>query len=154
MAKNQITAEGLADLNAKLAEMEGPGRQAIADRILVARGFGDLSENAEYHAAKDDQAHHETAILRLKERIADAEVVTKAPSDGTVGFGSTVTWLDTTTEKEQTFTIVASHEASPADGRLSAESPIAVKLTGKKPGDTISLDLPAGRRSLKVISVS
>lgn len=154
MAKNQITAEGLADLNAKLAEMEGPGRQAIADRILVARGFGDLSENAEYHAAKDDQAHHETAILRLKERIADAEVVTAAPSDGTVGFGSTVTWLDTTTGKEQTFTIVASHEASPAEGKLSAESPIAVALTGASEGDSVTADLPGGKRELKLLKVA
>lgn len=154
MAKNQITAEGLADLKDKLAAMEGPGRQAIADRILVARGFGDLSENAEYHAAKDDQAHHETAILRLKERIADAEVVSGAPADGKVGFGSTVTWLDGSAGREQTFTIVASHEASPADGKLSAESPIAVALTGAGEGDSVVVDLPAGKRELKILKVA
>jgi len=154
VARNQITPQGLKDLKAKLEIMEGVDREAIAARILVARGFGDLSENAEYHAAKDDQAHHETAILRLRDKILGAEVISELPTDGSVGFGSTVTWLDEGAGKEQTFTIVASHEASPADGRLSAESPIAVKLTGKKPGDTISLDLPAGRRSLKVISVS
>ncbi|MCX6393521.1 MAG: transcription elongation factor GreA [Solirubrobacterales bacterium] len=154
MAENLITAEGLADLNAKLAEMEGHGRQEIADRILVARGFGDLSENAEYHAAKNDQAHHETAVLKLRARIQEAVVVTEAPSDGTVGFGSTVTFLDQTSGKEQTFTLVASHEAKPADGKLSAESPMAQALMRASKGDSVRVALPAGERKLTVVSVA
>ena len=154
MAENFITAEGLADLKAKLAEMEGPGRQDIAEKILVARGWGDLSENAEYHAAKNDQAHLETAILRLRDKIDNAAVVEGAPSDGTVGFGSTVTYLDETAGKEQTFTLVASHEAKPSEGTLSSESPIATALMGASSGDTVTAQLPSGARPLKVISVS
>ncbi len=154
MAENFITAEGLADLKAKLAEMEGPGRQDIAEKILIARGWGDLSENAEYHAAKNDQAHLETAILRLRDKIDNAVVVEGAPSDGTVGFGSTVTYLDETAGKEQTFTLVASHEAKPSEGTLSSESPIATALMGASSGDTVTAQLPSGARPLKVISVS
>ena len=154
MAKNQITAEGLAELNAKLAEMEGPGRSEIAERILIARGWGDLSENAEYHAAKNDQAHHETAILKLRARIQDATVVDAAPSDGTVGFGSTVTFLDQTSGKEQTFTLVASHEAKPSEGKLSAESPMASALMGAAKGEEVQVSLPAGKRTLTVVNVA
>lgn len=154
MAENFITAEGLADLKAKLEEMEGPGRQEIAEKILVARGWGDLSENAEYHAAKNDQAHHETAILRLRDKIDNAVVVEGAPSDGSVGFGSTVKFLDETSGKEQTFTLVASHEANPAEGKLSSESPIASALMGASEGDTVTAQLPAGGRDLKILSVS
>jgi transcription elongation factor GreA len=154
VSENLITTDGLRELEQKLAEMEGPGRQAIADRILVARGFGDLSENAEYHAAKDDQAHHETAILVLRDRIQGAVIVDEAPADGTVGFGSVVTFRDDASGKEQTFTLVASHEAKPAEGKLSAESPMARALMGATEGDEVTVSLPVGQRALKVLSVS
>lgn len=154
MAGKFITPDGLAELNARLAEMEGPGRQEIADRILVARGWGDLSENAEYHAAKNDQAHHETAILKLKERIADAVVVDEAPTDGRVGFGSTVRFVEVDSGDERTFTLVASHEAKPAEGKLSAESPMAIALTGSAAGDEVTVSLPAGERVLRIVDVS
>lgn len=153
MADNLITEEGLGELKARLAEMEGPGRQQIAEKILVARGWGDLSENAEYHAAKNDQAHHETAILKLRERIQTAVVVEDAPGDGTAGLGSTVTFLDEEAGREQTFTLVASHEANPGEGRISAESPIAAALIGSVAGDTVNAALPAGGRSLRIIAV-
>ena len=153
MAENLITEQGLEDLKAKLVEMEGPGRQEIAEKILVARGWGDLSENAEYHAAKNDQAHHETAILKLRERIQTAVVVDDAPSDGTVGLGSTVKFLDDEAGREQTFTLVASHEANPGEGKISAESPIAAALMGCAAGDAVKAKLPAGERSLKILSV-
>ena len=149
-----VTEAGLEELKAKLAEMEGPGRQVIADRILVARGFGDLSENAEYHAAKDDQAHHETAILRLRDRIQNAVIVNDVPDDGSVGFGSTVTFVDSSSGKEQTFKLVASHEADPAKGMISAESPIAKALIGSSAGDEPTANLPSGPRVLKVVSVA
>ena len=154
MSETKITTQGLEDLKTRLVEMEGPMRQEIADRILVARGYGDLSENAEYHAAKDDQAHHETAILRLREKIQTAVIIDEAPSDGTVGFGSTVTYEDQSTSKQQTFKLVASHEAKPAEGTLSAESPIATALSGAKAGEEVTANLPSGPRKLTVISVS
>lgn len=154
MSEKLITSEGLEELKAKLAEMEGPGRQAISDRINVARGFGDLKENAEYHAAKDDQAHHETAILRLRDRIQSAVVVDEVPSDGTIGLGSTVTWLDVEAGREQTFKLVASHEADPSDGKLSSESPIASALIGKAEGDEATAALPSGARLLRILKVA
>jgi transcription elongation factor GreA len=153
MAENMITSEGLRELEERLAEMEGPGRREIADRILIARGWGDLSENAEYHAAKNDQAHHETAILKLRDRIQTAVVVDDLPSDGTVGFGSTVKFLDADSGREQTFTLVASHEASPSEGKLSAESPVAVALMGSAEGDEVKVSLPNGEKTFRILKV-
>src|ERR1700735_3834876 len=90
-AANLITAEGLQSLNAELAELEGDGRREIAERIKTAREWGDLKENSEYHDAKNEQAHLETKIARVREKIAAAVVVENAPvADGVVGFGSTV----------------------------------------------------------------
>jgi transcription elongation factor GreA len=153
-ATNLTTAEGLATLNAELAELEGEGRREIADRIKTAREWGDLKENSEYHDAKNDQAHLETKIARLREKIAAAVVVEEAPSvpGGMVGLGSTVVVRDQD-DIEQTWRIVSSHDAAPAEGRLSAESPVAMALLGRGPGDQVSVSLPKGKRVLTVLNV-
>jgi transcription elongation factor GreA len=149
-----MTAEGLQALEAELAILEGDGRRAIAERIKTAREWGDLKENSEYHDAKNDQAHLETKIARLREKIADALVVEEdAAAAGVVGFGSTVVVRDAD-GVERTWRIVSSHDAAPGDGRLSAESPVAVALLGRAPGDKASVALPKGRRTLTVVSVS
>ena len=151
---NVTSAEGLQTLNEQLRELEQEGRREIAERIKVAREWGDLKENSEYHDAKNEQAHLETKIARLRERISRAVVVAdQAPDDGTVGFGSTVTVRDEQ-GGEQTWQIVSSHEASPADGRLSADSPVARALVGRRTGDQARIDLPRGARQLTVVSVS
>src|ERR1700735_3682935 len=130
-AANLITAEGLEILNAELAELEGEGRREIAERIKTAREWGDLKENSEYHDAKNEQAHLETKIARLREKIAAAVVVEEAPvADGVVGFGSTVVVREED-GAERTWRIVSSHDADPAEGRLSAESPVALALLGR-----------------------
>ena len=119
-ATNLITAEGLETLKSELDALEGEGRREIAERIKTAREWGDLKENSEYHDAKNDQAHLETKIARLREKITGAVVVaeeTQAPA-GVVGFGSTVVIRDQD-GAEQTWRIVSSHDASPKDGRLS-----------------------------------
>jgi transcription elongation factor GreA len=154
-ATNLITAEGLQALHEELAELEGAGRREIAERIKTAREWGDLKENSEYHDAKNDQAHLETKIARLREKIADAVVVSEeAGSDaGVVGFGSTVVVRDQE-GAEQTWRIVSSHDAAPGEGRLSAESPVAVALLGRAPGEEISVALPRGTRTLTVLSIS
>jgi len=154
-ATNLITAEGLEALNAELAVLEGEGRRDIAERIKTAREWGDLKENSEYHDAKNEQAHLETKIARLREKIADAVIVEEHSSDadGVVGFGSTVVVRDPD-GREQTWRIVSSHDAAPGDGRLSAESPVAVALLGRAPGDQTSVSLPRGKRTLTVVSVS
>ena len=153
-AANLITAEGLETLESELAVLEGDGRREIAERIKTAREWGDLKENSEYHDAKNDQAHLETKIARLREKIADAVVVAdEPPRAGVVGFGSKVLVRDQD-GLEQTWLIVSSHDASPRDGRLSAESPMAVALLGRREGDQISVSLPRGSRTLTILSVS
>jgi transcription elongation factor GreA len=150
------TAEGLEALKAELEVLEGEGRREIAERIKTAREWGDLKENSEYHDAKNDQAHLETKIARLREKIADAVVVAEVQAggvDGVVGFGSTVVVRDQD-GAEQTWRIVSSHDASPRDGRLSAESPVAVALFGRAPGEQTSVLLPKGKRTLTIVSVS
>jgi len=148
-----ITADGLATLNAELADLEGRGRRDIAERIKTAREWGDLKENAEYHDAKNEQAHLETRILRLREKISRAEVVEVAAPSGTVGFGSTVTVEDENGSR-QIWHIVSSHEAAPVQGRLSVDSPVARALEGRGEGDRVTIALPRGQRVLSIVAVS
>lgn len=153
-AANLTTAEGLEALETELARLEGDGRMQIADRIRTAREWGDLKENAEYHDAKNEQAHLETKIARLREKIAAAVVVDEkiGDGDGAVAFGSTVAVRDEE-GVEQTWRIVSSHDAAPREGRLSAESPLAGALLGRRPGDEVTVSLPRGQRTLTVVSV-
>jgi transcription elongation factor GreA len=153
-AANMMTADGLQELHGELAVLEGDGRREIAGRIKTAREWGDLKENSEYHDAKNEQAHLETKIARLREKIAAAVIVEEAPltAGGLVGFGSSVLVRDQN-GVEQTWRIVSSHDAAPAEGRLSAESPVAVALLGRAPGEKTSVSLPKGKRELTIVSV-
>jgi len=146
------TAAGLAALQRELAELEGEGRRQMAERIKAAREWGDLKENSEYHDAKNEQAHLETKIARLRERIAAAVVVEEAADAEVVGFGSTVVVRDQE-GVEGTWQIVSSRDAAPKEGRLSAESPVAVALLGRAVGEEVSVALPRGERRLTVVSV-
>jgi transcription elongation factor GreA len=151
---NLTTAEGLDTLNAELAALEGEGRRDIAGRIKTAREWGDLKENSEYHDAKNEQAHLETRIQRLREKIANAVIVEDAaPTGGVVGFGSTVVVRDED-GSEKTWQIVSSRDAAPGEGRVSAESPMATALMGLASGDQVAVSLPRGSRSLTILSVS
>ena len=145
-----ITADGLVELKAELERLEGDERRKIAERILRARELGDLSENAEYHAAKDDQAHLETRILKLRERLRNARVVETDTDSNVVVFGTTVTFVDEGTGKEQTFTIVGTTEQDLKAGKLSAESPIAQALMGAHVGDVVAVETPGGTRDMRV----
>ncbi|HEY8304189.1 MAG TPA: transcription elongation factor GreA [Solirubrobacteraceae bacterium] len=153
-AANMITGEGLSTLEAELATLEGDGRREIAERIKTAREWGDLKENSEYHDAKNDQAHLETKIARLRERISTAVVVEESErATGAVGFGSTVVVSDEM-GVERTWRIVSSHDASPSDGRLSADSPVARALLGCRAGERAPVMLPKGESVLTVVSVA
>jgi transcription elongation factor GreA len=153
-AANMITAEGLEQLHAELANLEGEGRREIAERIKTAREWGDLKENSEYHDAKNDQAHLETKIAKLRERISTAQVVEASEaSDGAVAFGSTVVVRDEA-GKERSWQIVSSHDASPSEGRLSADSPVARALLGRRAGERASVVLPKGESVLSIVSVA
>lgn len=151
---NMITTDGLLALEAELSELEGEGRRAMAERIKTAREWGDLKENAEYHDAKNDQAHLETKIARLRERISSSVVTEESPSaDGAVAFGSTVVVRDEA-GVERTWRIVSSHDASPSEGRLSADSPVARALLGRRSGESAPVALPRGETVLTVLSVA
>jgi transcription elongation factor GreA len=153
MADNPMTADELQVLQAELEHLEGPARAEIAEQIKVARGWGDLKENAEYHAAKEAQAHLETKILRVRERVLTATVV-EATGGDVIGYGSTVEVADEKTGGHHIYTLVSSREASAADGRLSIESPVAEALRGKRAGDVAVVQTPRGERRFRVESVS
>jgi transcription elongation factor GreA len=146
-----ITAEGLEALKAELARLEGDARRDMAQRIQVARELGDLSENAEYHIAKEDQAHLETKILRLTERLRNARVVAAPVNSDVVAFGSTVTVADEESGREATWTLVGPTEADISNGKLSAESPVAKALIGHRPGDSVEVTTPGGVRRQRVV---
>jgi transcription elongation factor GreA len=150
-----ITEEGLAALKAEIGELETVARREIAARILTARGHGDLKENAEYHAAKEDQAHLETRILRLRQRLRNAVVVDVVETDSangtaTFAFGRSAEVTDEGTGETHTWTIVGATEADRAAGKLSAESPVARALLDQPAGTTVSVETPKGTRRLKI----
>jgi transcription elongation factor GreA len=145
-----ITPEGLAALRAEIEQLESRGRAEMAERIKAARELGDLKENAEYHIAKDDQAHLETKILRLNQRLRAARVVERSEAADVVAFGSTVSVVDDSSGRELQFTLVGPTEADLKTGRLSAESPVARALIGSRAGDTVKVDTPGGQRSYSV----
>jgi len=146
----QITPEGLVALQAEIEQLETAGRADMAVRIKAARELGDLKENAEYHIAKEDQAHLETKILRLTQRLRAARVVEGVADPDVVGFGSTVTVLDEASGQSTEFTLVGPTEADLKSGRLSAESPVAMALIGARAGDTVKVQTPRGERSYSV----
>lgn len=151
---NLMTQAGLDALQAELDALEEEGRREIAERIKTAREWGDLKENSEYHDAKNDQAHLETKIARLREKISTAVVVPDGElgEEGVIGFGSTVAVRDQN-GVERTWTIVSSHDAAPAEGRLSVESPVARALAGRRGGEQVSVVLPRGESVLTILSV-
>jgi len=149
---NLTTAEGLEALKAELEQLEGAGRREIAERIKTAREWGDLKENSEYHDAKNDQAHLETKIAKLRERISTAEIVEAASEHGVVSFGSTVTIKDGS-GTQRVWKIVSSRDAAPGDGKISAESPVARALLGLHTGDVARVVLPRGESEMTVLSV-
>lgn len=145
-----ISPEGMKALEAELEELEGPARRDIAARIQRARELGDLKENAEYHQAKDDQAHLETRIAGLVERRRNAVVTQVSTSGSVVGFGSTVTLVDEDTEKVQRWTLVGAAEADASAGKISVESPVAQAVLDRAVGDVVEVTTPRGKRRLRV----
>lgn len=144
-----ITADGLTALRAELERLEGPARREIAARIKAARELGDLKENADYHIAKEDQAHLETRISVLRERLRRAVVVEVEQDGAAFAFGRTAEVRDDTGELRR-WTLVGSTEADLAAGRLSAESPVGRALRDAPVGATVEIETPRGARSYRV----
>ena len=145
-----ITEEGLVALREEIEQLEGPARTAMAARIKVAREEGDLKENAEYHIAKEDQAHLETKIKRLRERLRTAVVVKVDGGADCFSFGRTAEVLDEDKGAVNTWTLVGSTEADLAAGRLSAESPIGQALMDAEPGKPVEVQTAKGSKTFVV----
>ena len=149
-----MTAEGHAALDAELKHLKSVERPAVIAAIAEAREHGDLSENAEYHAAKEKQSFIEGRVAELEDKLARAEVidVTKLKGEKIV-FGATVTLIDVDTEKEPTYRIVGEDEADIAKGKVSITSPIARALIGKTVGDEAEVAAPGGARVYEISAV-
>ena len=146
-----ITEEGLTARRAEIGELETVARRDIAARILEARGHGDLKENAEYHAAKEDQGHLETRILKLRSRMRNAVVVQSTGGGGdTMAFAREAEVRDLGTDEVHRWTIVGAAEADRAAGKLSAESPVAQALLDHQVGETVEFTTPRVVRRLKI----
>ena len=151
-AVNEISPQGKAEAEAELEELREVKRPRIVAAIKAAREEGDLSENAEYHAAKDEQGHLEARIRMLEDLLANAEVV-EAPSGDTIGVGSVVRFRDEESGEEKEITLVHRLEASMAEAKLSAESPVGRALMGASEGDEATLETPGGAKRLTILSV-
>ena len=149
-----MTAPGLQRLEEELRHLKGTERPSIIRQIAEARAHGDLSENAEYHAARERQSFIEGRIAELEEVIGSAEVIDISLLSGEhVKFGAVVRLVDEESEREASYQIVGLHEADIKNGRLSVTSPLAKALIGKKVGDTISVPAPGGDRSYEILEV-
>ena len=149
-----MTAPGLQRLEDELRQLRSEERPAVIRAIAEARTHGDLSENAEYHAARERQSFIEGRIAELEEIVGAAEVIDPSSLSGDqVKFGAQVHLVDEETEKEATYQIVGVYEADIKLGRLSVSSPLAKALIGKKKGDTVSVPAPGGDRSYEILNV-
>lgn len=149
-----MTAPGLQRLEEELKHLKSVERPAIIRAIAEARSHGDLSENAEYHAARERQSFIEGRVLELEDIVANAEVIDPASLSGDrVKFGAHVRLVDEETEKEAGYQIVGVHEADIKSGRLSISSPLAKALIGKGIGETVSVPAPGGDKTYEILEV-
>lgn len=147
-----LTQQGVDELKKELAELTGL-RSEIANRIKTAREFGDLSENMEYSAARQDQERNEARISEIEHILANVQVITAPKSDSKVVLGSTVS-LKSDNGKEKQFQVVGTVEADPLNGKISDESPIGKALMGKKEGDQVEIKLPSETICYNIVDIS
>ena len=154
MEKIPMTAAGHAALESELKRRTSQERPRIIELIAEARGHGDLSENAEYHAAKEAHGHNEGRIVEIEDQLSRAEIIDVSKLSGkTVKFGATVTLVDEDTEEKKKYQIVGDVEADVKSGRISISSPIARALIGKAKGDTVEVTTPGGARAYEILDV-
>lgn len=154
MERVPMTVEGFRSLEAELHRLKSEERPRIIQAIAEARSHGDLSENAEYHAAKEQQGLNEARVADLEDRLGRADVIdTTKLSGNTVKFGATVTLVDEDTDEKVKYKIVGDFEASVKDGKISISSPIARALIGKSKNDSAEVVTPKGARSYEVLKI-
>lgn len=151
--KTILTKRGLAKLEEELRELKEVRRAEIAAKIKEARAQGDLSENAEYDAAKEEQGEIETRISELEEILKNAEVAAEGSGSGAVFIGATVRIMDLEDNEEETVHIVGSNEANSREGKISNESPLGKALIGAREGDEVSVEAPAGVFKYRVLGI-
>ncbi len=150
-----LTDEGLLKLEQELENLKTKKRQEVAEKIKVARGFGDLSENSEYDAAKEEQAQVEARIVQLENMLKNAKVIDNDEIDlTTVSIGTRVTVFDEEFEEEIEYSIVGSTEADPDAFKISDESPVGRALIGKKVDDIVDVETPGGVIKFKILSIN
>ncbi|GBF57382.1 transcription elongation factor GreA [Candidatus Phycosocius bacilliformis] len=155
MEKIPMTAEGHAALDAELKRLKTDERPAVIGAISEARSHGDLSENAEYHAAKERQSYIEGRIAELEDKLARAQVIDVSKLSGTnVKFGATVTVIDEDTDQKAVYKIVGEDEADVKLGKISITSPIARAMIGKEEGDVVEVAAPGGSKSYEIVAVN
>ena len=154
MEKIPLTRAGFEKLEAELRHFKSVERPAIIQAIDEARAHGDLSENAEYHSAKEKQSFIEGRIKELEGVISLADVIDPTKLSGTIKFGATVEIVDEDTDEEKTYQIVGEYEADIENGRLNVKSPLARALIGKDEGDSIEVRTPGGDRGYEILKVS
>ena len=153
--KVPMTPSGFAKLQEELRWRQQEERPRIIEAIAEARAHGDLSENAEYHAAKEAQSHNEGRVGELEDLTARAEVIDLTKMSGSkIKFGATVKLIDEDTDEEKIYQIVGDQEADVKQGRISISSPIARALIGKEVGDSIEVHAPGGSRGYEILSVN
>lgn len=154
MEKVPMTAAGHKALEEELQRRQSEDRPAIIAAIAEARSHGDLSENAEYHAAKEQQSHNEGRVSELEDLLSRAEIIDVSKLSGdTVKFGATVKIVDEDTDEESTYQIVGDQEADVKEGKISISSPISRALIGKSEGDSVEVSAPGGAKSYEILSV-
>ncbi|MFT3972590.1 MAG: transcription elongation factor GreA [Amaricoccus sp.] len=154
MEKIPLTARGFTKLDAELKKLKSVERPAIIAAIAEAREHGDLSENAEYHSAREKQSFIEGRIKELEGIVGRSEVIDPSRLSGAIKFGATVVLVDEDTDEEKTFQIVGEQEASIEDGLLNLKSPLARALIGKEEGESVEVRTPGGVRSYEIRTVS
>lgn len=155
MAKQvMITAEGLKQLEEELQYLKGQKRREVAEKIKVARSYGDLSENSEYDDAKNEQAILEARIVTIEATLKNAVLIDEEGiSNEHVHVGSSVRLLNLRTDSEVTYKIVGSNEANPSEGKISDESPVGAALIGHSVGDAVEVEVPVGVIGFKVLEI-
>ncbi|MBO9130445.1 transcription elongation factor GreA [Bacillus sp. 165] len=149
-----MTQAGKQKLEQELEYLKTVKRKEVVERIKIARSFGDLSENSEYDAAKDEQAFVEGRITTLENMVRNAVIIEEdAANSSIVSLGKSVTFVELPDGEEETYTIVGSAEADPFEGKISNDSPIAKSLLGKTIGDEVAVQTPGGDMQVKIVSI-
>jgi transcription elongation factor GreA len=148
-----VTPEGLKQINEELEQLKTVRREEVSQKLEAAIRQGDLKENADYHDAKEEQGFIEARIRQLEDSLRRAKLIENNGPSGIVRIGSTVTVSEAGTDDEEIYSIVGAHEADPANGRISNESPIGSALIGAREGQTVSVQTPAGLIDFQVLNI-